>query len=54
VVPLGNIAASTFGLNRNAKYRALMWLEMAGLVKVTRKLGRPPLVALLPERGGLD
>lgn len=46
-VPLSNIASLTFGLDRNAKYRALQWLEEAGLIAVERKLGRSPLVTLL-------
>ena len=49
-VPLSNIAGDKFGLDRNAKYRALAWLEGAGLVRVERKLGRAPVVAILtPE-----
>ena len=51
IVPLGNIAAHAFGLDRNAKYRALAWLERAGLVKVERKLGRSPIVTLLSTPG---
>lgn len=46
-VELGNIASLQFGLDRNAKYRALACLEDAGLVKVERKLGRSPIVTLL-------
>ena len=46
-VPLSNIAGDRFGLDRNAKYRALEWLEGAGLVRVERKLGRAPLVTIL-------
>jgi hypothetical protein len=39
-----------FGLDRNAKYRGLAWLEQARLIAVERKLGRPPLVRILdPE-----
>jgi hypothetical protein len=45
-VPLSNVASQRFGLDRNAKYRALIWLERAGLVKVERKLGRAPVVAI--------
>ena len=49
-VPLSNIAGDKFGLDRNAKYRALAWLEGAGLVRVERKLGRAPIVTILvPE-----
>ena len=47
VVPLSNVGAQHFGLDRNAKYRALGWLESAGLVAVTRKLGRAPLVTIM-------
>lgn len=54
VVPLGNIPALKFGLNRNAKYRALGWLEDAGLIAVTRKLGRAPLVTILEAGGDHD
>jgi DNA-binding transcriptional ArsR family regulator len=46
-VPLSNIAGLHFGLDRNAKYRALKWLEGAGLVRVERKLGRAPIVTIL-------
>lgn len=49
-VPLSNIAGLRFGLDRNAKYRALGWLEGAGLIAVERKLGRAPVVTILiPE-----
>ena len=46
-VPLSNIVGLGFGIDRNAKYRALDWLEAAGLIKVDRKLGRAPIVTLL-------
>lgn len=46
-VPLSNVAGDRFGLDRNAKYRALAWLEGAGLVRVERKLGRAPVVTLV-------
>ena len=49
-VPLSNISGVRFGLDRNAKYRALGWLESAGLIAVERKLGRAPVVTILhPE-----
>jgi hypothetical protein len=49
-VTLSNIAGLRFGLDRNAKYRALEWLEGAGLVAVERKPGRAPVVTILtPE-----
>ena len=54
VVPLGNISAETFGLNRNAKYRALQWLEEARLISVERNLGRAPLVTILDAGGEYD
>src|SRR5688500_18820280 len=43
-VPLSNISGLRFGLDRNAKYRALGWLEGAGLIIVERKFGRAPIV----------
>ncbi len=46
-VPLSNISGLRFGLDRNAKYRALGWLEGAGLITVERKLGRAPVVTLV-------
>ena len=46
-VPLSNVSGARFGLDRNAKYRALDWLERAGLITVERKLGRAPEVTLL-------
>jgi hypothetical protein len=46
-VPLSNTSSIRFGLDRNAKYRALVWLEGAGLIAVERKLGRAPLVTIL-------
>jgi hypothetical protein len=45
-VPLSNISGLRFGLDRSAKYRALSWLEEAGLVSVERKLGRAPVVTI--------
>jgi hypothetical protein len=50
-VELSNVASLQFGLDRNAKYRALACLERAGLVRVERKLGRSPLVTLLRSEG---
>ena len=46
-VTLSNRACEKFGLDRNAKYRALLSLEGAGLVRVQRNLGRSPVVELL-------
>lgn len=47
-VPLSNLSGARLALDRNAKYRALAWLEGAGLVRVERKLGRAPVVTILP------
>ena len=49
-VPLSNVAGLRFGLDRNAKYRALGWLESAGLITVERKLGRAPIVTLVTHQ----
>jgi len=46
-IPLSNLAVTPFGLDRNSKYRALNWLETAGLISVKREVGRAPLVTLL-------
>ena len=46
VVPLSNVAGHQFGLDRNSKYRALSWLEQAGLITVERKPGRSPLITI--------
>ena len=53
-VPLSNLASLPFGLDRNAKYRALAWLEEAGLISVERRLGRSPVVTLLEINGPND
>lgn len=45
-VLLSNLDADRFGLNRNAKYRALVWLETANLISVERKLGRTPVITV--------
>jgi hypothetical protein len=50
-VVLGNLACERFGLNRNAKYRALRSFESAGLVAIERKLGRSPIVTVLDGSG---
>lgn len=50
-VLLSNLACQEFGIDRNAKYRALAWLESAGLIAVERKLGRSPLVIILDHGG---
>lgn len=46
-ISLSNLACERFGLDRNAKYRGLVWLEEAGLIAVERKLGRAPIVTIL-------
>jgi hypothetical protein len=49
-IPLSNVAGCRFGLDRNSKYRALDWLEGAGLISVERRLGKTPIVTILrPE-----
>ena len=52
-VVLSNLACERFGLNRNAKYRALRSLESAGLISVKRKLGRSPIVMILSGGDGM-
>lgn len=54
VVALTNVEANLFGLNRNAKYRALAWLERAGLIAVERKLGQAPRITILEQGGDGD
>jgi len=51
-VSLSNTLAQRFGIERNAKYRALRWLEHEGLVSVENNAGQAPRVTLLdPEDG---
>jgi hypothetical protein len=52
-VHLSNILCLRFGIDRNAKYRALRSLEGARLVSVQRKLGRSPLVIIRDGRGAV-
>jgi hypothetical protein len=47
IVVLSNNTIRRFGLDRNAKYRGLAWLEQANLISVRRKLGRAPMVTIL-------
>jgi hypothetical protein len=54
VVSLTNSDSLRFGLDRNAKYRALTWLEEAGLIAVERRLGRAPRVTILSRWGLYD
>jgi len=53
-VTISNVDALGFGLERNAKYRALAWLEDANLIAVERKPGRSPIVTLLDARATRD
>jgi len=46
-VPLLSSELGRFGVNRQAKYRALRCLEDAGLVAVKRHPGRNPVVTIL-------
>jgi hypothetical protein len=46
-IHIGNTLCLRFGLDRNAKYRALRSLELAGVITVKRKRGRSPLVTIL-------
>jgi hypothetical protein len=50
-VMLSNRTCLRFGLDRNAKYRALLSLEGAGLVRVQRTLGRSPVVEIVGSAG---
>ena len=49
VVPLSNLDSMKFGFGRNQKYRALAWLESAGLVSVRWQLGRSPVVTIIDQ-----
>jgi hypothetical protein len=51
IVQVSNITALQFGLDRNAKYRALEWLENADLISVERCAGRAPIVTILELLG---
>ncbi len=53
-ISLSNVEACRFGLNRNAKYRALEWLETAELISVERKQGRAPVVTVRPVMSAPD
>jgi DNA-binding transcriptional ArsR family regulator len=46
-VPFSNVTGLRFGVDRNAKYRALALLERAGLIRVERRLGRSPVVTII-------
>jgi DNA-binding transcriptional ArsR family regulator len=48
---LSNVLCLRFGLDRNAKYRALRALEVAGLVAVKRRRGQSPLVTISHDGG---
>jgi hypothetical protein len=45
-VQLSNSSCRRFGVDRNAKYRGLRSLEVAGLITVKRKLGQSPIVTI--------
>jgi hypothetical protein len=44
---VGNLTTQRFGMRRNAKYRALTWLEDAGLIRVELRTGLAPLVTII-------
>ena len=46
-ISVTNKLAAQFAVDRHAKRRALIALELAGLISVTRKAGRSPVVTLL-------
>ena len=46
-VALSSNLLAEFGVDRHAKYRALIWLEGDGLVTVKRHGGRNPVVTIL-------
>jgi len=46
-VALSNGVLRLFGVDRHAKYRALNWLEQAGLIEQKYHAGRSPIVILL-------
>jgi hypothetical protein len=47
IVHLSNVASTRLSVDRCAKYRALNWLQAAGLIQVHRKLGKSPVVTIL-------
>lgn len=51
-ITLPNTLARRFGIERNAKYRALRCLEQAELVSVENSTGRAPRVTLLDPADG--
>lgn len=51
-VPLSSDRLLELGVRRHAGYRALVCLEQAGLVQVTRHSGRQPRVTVLDLVGG--
>ncbi len=46
-IALSNKIARQFSVDRNSKYRALSWLEEAGLITVERRIGQSPTITLL-------
>jgi hypothetical protein len=54
-VPLSGSALRGLGVNRHSGYRGLKALEMAGLVSVSRHVGRNSMVTILdPEESTLE
>ncbi|MBQ0721699.1 MAG: hypothetical protein KBT88_16175 [Gammaproteobacteria bacterium] len=53
-IRLGNSLLAQFGVNPDAKRRALKALEDAGLIEVTRVKNKNPVVTLLPYHPGHD
>lgn len=53
-VQLTNVCSSHFGLDRCSKYRAIRWLEQAGLITVDRHVGRAPIVTIRAIYSGRD
>lgn len=49
IVHLSNVDGMRLGCSRNQKYRALDWLESAGLVSVQRRTGCSPIVTLIRQ-----
>ena len=50
-VSLSSQITADLGVSRNAKRRALDWLEGAGLISVERRTRKAPLVTLLENPG---
>jgi hypothetical protein len=52
-ISLPNALLKRFGINRNAKYRSLAWLERNQLIAVERHSGRNPVITILDVEGGM-